>query len=173
MKGSRRIIEILLGLLILMAGCISSPAGTQTGTPSPTPGEASQTDTLVPTTTTTLTPQPLPERPNQLTSESVRTFVKHLETACKWNGLLQTQTTAMEVMVERVEVNETRMGYLATLRVSYFSETPSGHGDGEYEVAYFVNESVILRTDEVLPSEPLPDPRRDGTPVAPSTEQSC
>lgn len=170
---------VSLGLAILVAGCLTgapidgattlTPTDTPPSTDAPSPTDAS---TVTPTATATPsppTPKPLPERPANLTRESVVRFAEAYERAYGWNHELSNDTTDLTVNPVRSKVlNETETGYVVHLEVglSHTRERDGSEmvGGGFYTVNYFVNGTTVVRAEAGGQQRPGPDPR-NGTVV--------
>lgn len=143
-----------LALVVVVAGCI---AGVPTDSPA-LPGDGAGES---------VTPKPYPDRPENLTRETVVRFAEAYERAYKWNRELTDATVEVSVNPVRTEVmNETATGYVVHLEVAFSKTVRSDGGkmvgDGFYTVNHLINETTILRAQTGGQARPGPDPR-DGT----------
>ena len=133
---------ILVVALLMLAGCGGSPQ----------PGGSTDKPTM------TLPPQPLdakpyPDQPTNVTNEKARTYVTSFERAYLWNDLLTPNTTTININIGMKDVTVTRAddGFVVGLQVTYSediarTDTQYGlHGNGNYTVAYFINDTTTVR----------------------------
>lgn len=163
-----RAATVALAALLVLAGCLGGPAGSPadpgtTGrsptptTTSPAPATATTTSPAAPPTTPgTLSPKPVPEKPDDLTAESVRAFVVAYEEAYVYNravedgsydrvnvacGVRSLNRTAGAFRV-RVECGISTYRWDSDARATL-------HGDGFARATYLVEESATVRRDEL------------------------
>jgi len=166
---SRRSLSIALVACVLLAGC------TATG-PSTAPTEStSVTSATPPETTATACPpdedlarEPLPDAPENVTRESVRSFATAYEEATVWNRERADSTLSLGVDVsEATVVNRTETGYVVHLAGGFGVEACLDGslvaGEGIVQTNYFVNETTVIRLES--PASRAADPRNGGTVV--------
>lgn len=146
-----------LALMLVVTGCMA-------GTPTEQPTAATPTSTE----TVPVTPKPLPDQPENLTSENVVQFAKAYERAYTWNQEFTSDTIKMNVNPARAELlNTTDAGYIVHLEVGFShtfrSDGAKVVGDGFYTANYFINETTILRVQAGGQVRPGPSPRNGTT----------
>lgn len=171
MPSRRRFLVACTGTAgALFAGCISGTrGGTGTDTPSPT-ATCSAKDPPAPTDAAT-SPQSYPDRPSELTTETVRQFLREYESAYQYNHALAAnpdkigRTNEFTVHVQSVSV-DTNDGQLTaevsgqlqsdiidhgtgTTTPETTTETPLPMGHGPFEASYVVTDRE-LRRDSVI-----------------------
>lgn len=107
-----------------------------------------------------------PERPDDLTEQTVVTFVEAYEEAHHRNRIVDRYSpdSASVVVTSARVVNESRPGYVVHLDVEFFTHKGNNAGHGVYTAAYFVNETTIMR-DRGGTSSDAPLAPRNGTVV--------
>lgn len=119
---------LVLVLFVLIGGCNTNGSGTPAEEP---------------------TPKPLPEKPQELTNESVATYVAQCERVTFWNDVLDEGVS--DVQFEEVDtriVSRNETGFASTVYVHAWLhwETPEPEGLGfEYTALYVVNNSTTTR----------------------------
>ena len=114
-------------------------------------------------------PRPYPDKPADLTKQSVGEYAKSCERATVWNRILSQndgQVNRISVSMNDVEVTNQSGGWKIYIEYAFSTKIGNSVGDGGGVVEYFVNESATLR-DGGGPSadtEEL-DPTRNGTVV--------
>lgn len=135
MPSTRR--ELLTAGAVLLGGCtggVGSGSGTE-----PTPsGSATPTSTDTPTSTGTPPateptpageidfpdgPKSPPERPDELTRETVREYVLMYERRYAYNALYENEYTEVSLTCEVLSVDAADPGYRAVVRCSGYSNT--------------------------------------------------
>lgn len=114
-------------------------------------------------------PRPYPDKPADLTRQSVGEYAKACERAIVWNRRLSQhdgKLTRISVSTNDVAVTNQSGAWKIHVEYAFSTRAGSSAGDGRGVVEYFVDESVTLR-DGGGPSagkEEL-DPARNGTVV--------
>jgi hypothetical protein len=165
----RRSLSLVLVACVLLAGC------TATG-PSTAPTESTSATSATPTETTAaacppgedLAREPLPDAPENVTRESVRSFATAYEEATVWNRERADSTLSLGVHVsEATVVNRTETGYVVHLAGGFgFEDCLDGShvaGEGIVRANYFVNETTVIRLGN--PDARTVDPRNGGAVV--------
>lgn len=164
--------SVLLSVLavVLLAGCLGSVGDAASGTGTPTDGTTRATQTS-PDGTATATPYPNrspafpagpksePDRPGELTADTVASFVKSYEFRYSYNDLWAGPGTEVGMSEQscRVEAVEPRdPGYVVTVRCSAYVNEPVGGDDSTrtrhadyppWTVRYYVDENSLLREE--------------------------
>jgi len=165
---SRRSLSIALVACVLLAGCAAT--GPSTAAPEST-SVSSATPTETPSTCPpdeTLARKPLPDAPENVTRERVRSFATAYEEATVWNRERADSTLSLGVHVsEATVVNRAETGYVVHLEGGFsFEECLDGSGvagEGIVRANYFVNETTVVRLES--PASRTADPRNGGTVV--------
>lgn len=150
---NRDLMPLFLVGLLLFAGCAGGQGGLGETPARPEP---------------TVTPKPIPEFPEQIDRDTAGSFAVRFEEAYGYNGAITEDTTELSVSPKIRSLNETDDGYLIRLRVSIASEATSyeegewqqGEGHGAYAVRYFINDTIVVRSNTVPPATGIPDPRK-------------
>jgi len=160
-------LPLLVAALLVVAGCTgtTAPAGP---TATPPPCEEYDRATAAPVRED-VEPKELPERPADLTAETVREFVADYERAYTYNGLLTEDTERVEVDVREVQVSETPGSYRVRVEARWYTwagglprEDGNGtttpiHGDGPlYDVVYDVTDDRLVRHEVDYGETPPP-----------------
>ncbi|WP_327050754.1 hypothetical protein [Halomicrococcus gelatinilyticus] len=160
--------SLVLVACVLLAGCTAT-------SPSTAPTETTSVTSATPTETTSTCPpdedlarRPLPDAPENVTRESVRSFAAAYEEASVWNRERADSTLSLGVHVsEATVVNRTGTGYVVHLEGGFsFEECLDGSGvagEGIVRTNYFVNETTVVRLES--PDSRAADPRNGGTVV--------
>ncbi|WP_435359808.1 hypothetical protein [Haloarchaeobius sp. DFWS5] len=93
-------------------------------------------------------PKPYPEKPAELTEQTVVSFVTEYEIARAWNRILEAHEDTEYLGVGTVletRHKRTNGGHLVVFQISTGYETGHSDVDGFYVVGYFVTESVVKR----------------------------
>jgi hypothetical protein len=161
----RRIpLVVVLATTVFVAGCTAAPTSdASTGTlpaDSPEPDthtvDAGATDTPGPEPRVTtsacgeLGTRAFPDRPGNLTRDSVLRFAKTHTEATTWNERLAGEPIrSASVSTTGVVVNETDTGYVVHVRYNFGTWWCNGaHGDSALHTRdYFLNESVVAVND--------------------------
>ena len=160
---TRRTLSLLLVVLILLAGCVSGPGQSPTADESepPTATDEPTTDVVTPGENATVEwpdgPKSQPERPADLTDETVREFVKTHEYRYVYNSLWYSEHTSvsLECSVEKVgpagdgyEVIVSCTGYSNTRGPTSGTETATElHADYFTQTfVYYVDENSLRRS---------------------------
>lgn len=147
--GRRRVLAAAGGLLTLLAGCTGGPAGGRsTATPSATP-----TRTPTPTVTATGTygdlpdgPRAYPDRPADLTTETVREYVHDVEHARTHNVLYEPDMADSSVQCQTVYDAAAHGGHYALATCTGYANYPEAHADwGQTPALYFVAPDLTVR----------------------------
>lgn len=153
-------------MLTALAGCLSGPTGEPTGTAT----EACSANDRPKPTASVATPDAYPERPTELSIESVRQFLDAYEHTYRYNEILAAhpdkygRTNELTVRVEEVSVDGDGDRYTATvsgqLQVDFAdgasgspetpTETPLPAGHGPFEASYVVTGRRLRRDGTVL-----------------------
>lgn len=167
---SRSARGLVLVALVLLAGCVAGPAG-QSETTATQP-EMTVTDPTTDATPTTAErsfpnrtldwpsgPEAVPDRPDELHTETVREFVEETEYRYAYNTLYFSTYSDVEVDCSVTDATAAGDGYVVWVRCSGYSNTrgESGpnstvtptqlHADwGSQEIAYYVDENSLLRS---------------------------
>lgn len=171
MYSRRRTLKACIGIAgTLSAGCLSGQAGTtdtSTNTPTDEPtAECNARDPPAPTDAAT-SPRSYPDRPIELTSETVREFLTAYETAYQYNDALAEnpnkvgRTNEITIRIQSVSVTKEGDGFTATVTGEFQSDfidtetatstpetptmTPLPMGHGPIEASYTVTERRLLR----------------------------
>lgn len=166
-------VALLLALtVVLVAGCSaggpaaptdSPPASTSTASSAPTTEDTPPTARPCPTPEA-LAARPLPERPEEFTAESARSFAAAYEEATVWNDEFQRRHSLVVGVDEATVLNRTEDGYLVGVTGNLgFTDCQDERlvaGDGVIRTSYFLNDSVVLR---LAGGDGTADPRGNGT----------
>lgn len=166
----RRLLALATGALGALAGCAGlapsrdSPAGDRpTGGDTETTPAASPTPTAFPGDGVEFPdgPKAPPERPDPLTADSVREYVREFEYRYAYNSLYAGPNTAVSLTCEVESVEERGPGYRATVQCSGYADTRGEstaegtatatvvHADwGTQTVVYLVDEDTTVRRRE-------------------------
>ncbi|MEF8807030.1 hypothetical protein [Natronomonas sp.] len=124
------------------------------------PGDGTETEPPEPCTVNRETPadvenddidlRELPERPDDLTEDSVETYVREYEAAYRQHKLYSAELTSYGHSESVEDISETDRGWRVELRTNYYynEETDRGtvHADSPYyNVVYLVAEDRLLR----------------------------
>jgi hypothetical protein len=160
MAAARTVLVLLV--VATLAGCVSTPSGPASPTPSPA-GSAPPTPTSAPTVTSlpggtpTLPdgPKERPERPATLNRSSVREYVRAFEYRYAYNSLWVNEYTEVTLECTVRSVNRTGYGYEAVVTCTGYSNTnvptestltPGPHADWFTQVyRYRVDEDTTQR----------------------------
>lgn len=172
MFSRRRFLATFMGAAgSFFAGCLSEEPDTRdTSTATPTETCAAQ-DPPAPTDAAT-TPRSYPDRPVELTTETVEEFLKGYETAYQYNDALAAnpnkigRTNQITVRIHSVSVTSQPDGFTANVSGQFQSdiidsgtptttpetptETPLPMGHGPVEASYTVTERTLSREGVVL-----------------------
>lgn len=174
----------LLAVLVLLAGCTSGGTATsqpgQTEATTDTAERATTAATCTESTQSTVnpirdavTPSAFPDRPDELTHDSVTQFVENYERAHKRNAILEPDTSSVGVSVTVQNVRTVEGGYLVTVDGVYYYNVADVvtrgtateiHADGPpYTALYYVSEDRIQRTESRRYDATPADPRNGGS----------
>lgn len=106
-----------------------------------------------------------PDRPANLSADSAVSFSAEYERAYAERDLHDRYRTVRDVefrVTDSKLLNRTDSGYVVHLRVFLSWKSGDGVADHPYAVNYFVNESVVVRSEFQPEQSPGPDPRRNG-----------
>jgi hypothetical protein len=172
MHSRRRILAGVIGAAgTVFAGCLSEQPGT-TDTSTDTPTETcTARDPPAPTDAAT-SPRSYPERPAELTTETIKGFLKTYEVAYQYNDVLAAnpnkigRTNEITVRIQSVSVTSEPSGFTANVSGHFQSdiidaedattipgtstETPLPMGHGPVEVSYAITERKLSREGVVL-----------------------
>ncbi|WP_136715735.1 hypothetical protein [Halorientalis salina] len=159
----RRTIPILLLAIVLTAGCVSGPGGSPTDTDSspPTSTDAPTTEFETPGADAAVEwpdgPKAQPERPDDLTTESVRSYLRTHEYRYVYNSLWYGEYTNVSLDCSVESVESAGDGYRGVVSCTGYSNTrgePSGtetvteiHADWFTQTfVYYVDDDTVRRT---------------------------
>jgi hypothetical protein len=109
-----------------------------------------------------------PERPSNLSTESATSFVTEYERAHAKNDIYDRYPNVAKVefrVTESSVLNHTDGGFVIHLEIFLSWKDGEGVADQPYAVNYFVNESVVVRSEFRPEASPGPDPWTNGTVV--------
>jgi hypothetical protein len=150
----------------VFAGCLSAQSGT-----TDTPTDTCTAHEPPPPTDGATSPRSYPDRPSELTAETVEKFLTAYETAYQYNDALAAnpnkigRTNAITVRIQSVSVTSEPDGFTATVSGQFQSdiidaepstttpetptETPLPMGHGPIEASYTVTERKLSRESTV------------------------
>ncbi|WP_254279357.1 hypothetical protein [Haloarcula marina] len=176
MPTRRRLLTVCgcLGASVV-AGCLGAPSDTggtgttdDTATPTTSPEDCLPAERPAPSDASS-SPRPYPDRPDELTAETVETYVRAFERAYRYNSALADdqrkvgRTNAVTVSVADVAVESTADGFAATvsgavrweiLDAESTPETPTATplpmGQRPFEASYTVASGTVRRDGVVV-----------------------
>jgi len=175
MPSRRRVLRVCVGTAgALLAGCLSQQPGTSetaTGTPTTAPTDTptetcSAQDPPAPTDAATA-PRSYPDRPAELTTDTVEEFLDAYESVYQYNDALAAnpekigRTNEIRVAIESVSVTADDNGFTAEVSGQFYSEildtdsettpeTPLPMGRGPVGATYTVTERALVRDGVVV-----------------------
>lgn len=143
-----------------IAGCTATnddPSSTSSDTLSTSTRDDETTSPGTTGETVSRTPKPSPERPEELTRETVVQYAKHSETTSQYNSVLETHgSDATNIQVDSFEMRTAsdQDGYYVLLEYTGFADYPDGlHVDLGGVVLYFVSQDGAKRVNVEPPTE--------------------
>jgi len=143
-----------------IAGCTATnddPSSTSSDTLSTSTGNDETTSPRTTDEAVSRTQKPSPERPEELTRETVVQYAKRSETTYQYNSVLETYgSDAANIQVDSFEMQTVsdQDGYYVLLGYTGFADYPDGlHVDLGSEVLYFVSQDGTKRVDVGLSAE--------------------
>lgn len=155
--GARTVPAALLGIALLMAGCLGTPSGPVSpgSTPTATGTSTVPTATPLPTGQVELPSGPYdrPERPPSLNRSAVREYVRTYEYRFAYNSLWRSERTDVNLECSVERVTERAWGYEVLVTCSGHSDTqppetesPAVHADWfDQTFRYRVGENATHR----------------------------